>query len=256
LSTDDSIEATKEGLFQRGMSQKTVIIIVPAYNEGPRVAKVIKAIPKYIDVDKERFTTKVVVVEDGSSDDTAEQARRAGATVLTHVMNCGAGAATRTGLKYAMRHGKDVAFIATIDADGQHATEDIETMIHYAHKNNCDMVVGNRLHEGNKKDMPFHRVFGNKVLTFISRVLFGIKIQDTQSGLRLYHPRALRAVSDYTIDRYGFCTETLWLAGRAKLKIGEVHIAVKYFDETLAKGQNNWGAILLIKDLLWIRINN
>lgn len=237
------------------MSQK-VIIIMPAYNEGPRIAKVIKTIPRHITVDGQDFETQIVVVEDGSPDNTAEEAKKTRATVLTHVMNSGAGAATRTGLRYAMRHKKDLAFAVTIDADGQHTASDIERLIHHTVKSGADMVVGNRLHEGNKKDMPFHRVFGNIGITLISRMLFGIKTKDTQSGLRLFTPKALPIVAEYTIDRYGFCTEMLWLATRAKLRIDEIPIEVKYFEETLAKGQNHWGAVLLIKDLLWIRFNS
>jgi len=235
---------------------KQIMIIMPAYNEGPRIKKVVTSIPRTITVDGHTFSTSVVVVDDCSSDDTGRQAKNAGATVLTHVMNSGAGAATRTGLKYAIHKGKNVAYVATIDADGQHASEDIANMVHHALQTNADMVVGDRLHAGNKEDMPLHRILGNKGLTFFSRMLFGIKIKDTQSGLRLFSERALPVVSEYTIDRYGFCTETLWLAGRAGLVISEVPIAVKYFNETLAKGQNNWGAVLLIKDLLWIRMNS
>lgn len=234
-----------------------IVIVMPAYNEAPRIAKVIRAIPSHITVGKQDFPTKVVVVDDCSADETAHEARRAGATVLKHVMNSGAGAATRTGLKYALQS-EDIkpAFIVTIDADGQHTTKDIERLVHEAMEFEADLLVGNRLHEGNKEDMPFHRVFGNKVLTFISRVLFGITIKDTQSGLRLFTPHAARVISEYTIDRYGFCTEMLWLAVRAGLRVGEIPIAVKYSRGTLAKGQNNWGAVVLIKDLLWIRINS
>lgn len=235
---------------------RTVIVIMPAYNEAPRIGRVIKSIPRHVTVDGHTFATKIVVVDDCSSDDTADEARKAGAIVLQHVMNSGAGAATRTGLRYAMYHHHDLAYAVTIDADGQHTSDDIEHMIRDAQQNGADMVVGNRLHEGNKEDMPLHRVVGNKGLTFISRVLFGIKIKDTQSGLRLFRAEVLPIVSEYTIDRYGFCTEMLWLATRAQLKIDEVPIAVKYFEDTLAKGQNNWGVVLLVKDLLWIRMNS
>lgn len=232
---------------------------MPSYNEGPRIGKVIKSIPKTITVAGKKFATEVVSIDDGSADDTADQALKAGATVLSHVINSGAGAATRTGLRYALNrihHGEDVAFAISIDADGQHTADDIERLVRHALKNDSDLIVGNRLHEGNKEDMPFHRVFGNVGLSLVSRMLFGVKLKDTQSGLRLFSRRALPVVAGYTIDRYGFCTEMLWLAERAKLKVEEIPIAVKYFEATLAKGQNNWGAVLLIKDLLWVRFNS
>lgn len=236
--------------------KQAVIIVMPAYNEGPRIAKVITSIPNEIKIGKRTFATRVVVVDDCSSDNTIAEATKAGATVLKHVMNSGAGAATRTGLKYADQYCSDVGFVVTIDSDGQHTAEDIQRMVQHALDTRADLVVGNRLHEGNKQDMPFHRVVGNLGLSFISRLLFGIKTKDTQSGLRLFAPGALPILSDYTVDRYGFCTEMLWLAHRAKLTVSELPIGVKYFKDTLEKGQNNWGAVLLIKDLLWIRMNN
>lgn len=235
--------------------KKNIVIVIPAYNEAPRIAKVVSAIPRQLKIDAHTFAIKVVVIDDCSRDATVAEAKKGGAMVLRHVMNSGAGAATRTGLRYAEYRSSDIAYVATIDADGQHAVTDIEKMVRHAIKTDSDMVVGNRLHAGNKKDMPFYRTFGNKGLSLISRMLFGITTQDTQSGLRLFKAEVLPVVADYTIDRYGFCTETLWLAFRAGLKVTEVPITVKYSQETLHKGQSNWGVIDLIKDLLWIRIS-
>jgi hypothetical protein len=86
-------------------------------------------------------------------------------------------------------------------------------------------------------------------------MLFGIKTKDTQSGLRLFAADILPIVADYTIDRYGFCTEMLWMAVRNDVVVEEVPIVVKYSAETLKKGQNNWGVVDLLLDLAWIRMS-
>ncbi len=238
------------------MSERIIMVVIPAYNAAGEIADVVRGLPKTIQTKAERFRVEVVIVEDGSKDATYDEARKTDATVLRHVMNSGSGAATRTGLRYAMLHDDNLAFVVTIDADGQHATEDVERMVQFAAEHpDVQMVVGNRLHGGNKEHMPLHRTIGNRGLSLIGRILFGITVEDTQTGLRLLTPVSLPIVSDFTIDRYGFCTEMLWLATREHLTIKEVPIAVTYSEETLAKGQANWGAVDLILDLLWIRIS-
>lgn len=237
------------------MKKDSIVVVVPTYNEEGRIGSVVKSIPKTIKVKSRVFSTKVVVIEDGSRDGSAKEAKQAGAIVLKHVINCGAGAATRTGLKYAEIRFPDAEYVVSIDADGQHASEDIRRMVEVAEETKADMVVGNRLHSGNKKDMPLHRALGNWGLSMISRVLFGVRVADTQTGFRLFRQNVLPVVSDFTIDRYGFATEMLWLATRKKLRIEEVPITVRYSAETLQKGQNNWGVIDLVLSLLWIRIS-
>ncbi len=236
------------------MSSRKVIVVIPAYNEAGRIGKVIASLPAKITVSKETFKVQVVVIDDASRDTTATEAKEAGATVLRHVINSGAGAATRTGLHYADLNNQDLAYVVTIDADGQHSSQDVERLVRFAIKNNAQMVVGNRLHADNKKDMPLHRNLGNWGLSFISRVLFGVKTKDTQSGLRLFAASTLPYVSDYTIDRYGFCTEMLWQAVRHDVTVQEMPISVTYSKETLAKGQSNWGVVDLVLDLMWIRM--
>lgn len=238
-------------------THKKVAVVMPAYNEGTRIGDVLKGLPKSVTVEGQKYELLPIVVDDKSKDDTARIAKKHGAHVVRHVVNTGAGGATRTGMKYVMELFSDdpsVVYMVTIDADGQHDADDIKHLIHAAAASDLDMVVGSRLHEGNKENMPIHRVMGNKGLSLISRALFGIKTKDTQSGLRLYRSQHLDKLSDYTIDRYGFCTETLWQATRNGLKVEEVPIKVSYSEETLSKGQNNWGVVDLVKDLIWIRI--
>lgn len=232
-----------------------IIVVIPAYNEAGRIGSVLSSIPQNVRVKNKSFAVHTVVVDDGSTDATADEARMNGATVIRHVINCGAGAATRTGLHYAQKHGQEATYVIAIDADGQHAPQDIKKMLVHAVETGADMVVGNRLHAGNKQNIPLHRTIGNHGLTMISRILFGIKIADTQTGFRLFKPSVLPVVANYSIDRYGFATEMLWQATKARLNIHELPIAVTYSRETLQKGQNVWGGVDLIANLLWIRIS-
>ena len=233
--------------------KQTVLVVIPALNEGEHIAGVVESIPKTLKISGKQFDTDVLVIDDGSSDTTAVEARKAGATVVSHVVNTGAGGATRTGLRYADQC-TAATYVVTIDGDGQHASDDIERLVKYAVKHNSQMIVGNRLHNANKESMPFMRRFANWGASLISRVLFGIKTKDTQSGLRLYSHEVLAPLSQYTLDRYGFCTETLWHATRANIRVDEVPIAVSYSKEGMAKGQSLWSAMEVLRDLVRVRI--
>jgi glycosyltransferase involved in cell wall biosynthesis len=231
-------------------------VIIPAYNESGKIAEVVRSIPASLEVGGQAFRTVVIVVEDCSRDSTYQEALEAGAIVIRHFINSGAGAATRTGFSYVLKNAErlDVAYVATIDADGQHSSEDLLRMLEEALVSGADVVVGNRLHAGNKDDMPRHRVLGNRGLSLISRMLFGITTEDTQSGLRLVSIKALPGIAGFTIDRYGFCTEILWRARQQRLKVVEVPIVVTYSAETLGKGQSNWGVFDLVTDLITLRL--
>lgn len=233
--------------------KQTVLVVIPALNEGEHIAGVVKSIPKSLKTGGKQFATEVLVIDDGSSDATAAEARKAGAVVVSHVVNTGAGGATRTGLRYADQC-TDATYVVTIDGDGQHASNDIARLVAYAVEHDSQMIVGNRLHNENKVSMPLMRRLANWGASLISRVLFGIKTKDTQSGLRLYRHDVLKPLSQYTLDRYGFCTETLWHATRANIRVDEVSIAVSYTKEGMAKGQSLWSAMEVLRDLIRVRI--
>jgi polyprenyl-phospho-N-acetylgalactosaminyl synthase len=236
--------------------QRTLAVIIPAYNEAGQIADVVRSVPAALEVGGRTYRTVTIVVEDCSRDSTYQEALDAGAVVIRHFINSGAGAATRTGFSYVLKNAArlDIAYVATMDADGQHSSADLLRMLEAAVVTGADLVVGNRLHEGNKLDMPRHRTLGNRGLSLISRMLFGITTEDTQSGLRLVAIDALPGISRFTIDRYGFCTEILWRAHQNRLKVIEVPTAVRYSEETLGKGQSNWGAFDLVTDLMLLRM--
>lgn len=222
-------------------------VIVPAYNEGKVLKSVIKKASKTFSQSK--YHIDIVVVNDGSKDNTADQAKKAGAIVITHILNSGAGGATATGLSYAMQRGYDAA--ATMDADGQHAAEDVVKGFNKLFKSKKDLLIGSRLIDS--KGMSQVKVLGNKGLSIITRVLFGINSTDSQSGLRIFSRQALEELR-WTTSGYEFCSEMLWRANQIGLAIDEFPIKAIYTDYSKGKGQSNWNAINIVKSLLKRRL--
>lgn len=198
---------------------------------------------------KSGYKYTLVVVDDGSNDYTSHEASRHGAIVIRHILNTGSGGATATGLSYAYQNGFDIA--ATLDADGQHDPKDVLKGVGIAIKNDVDLLIGSRLM--NNSGMSHVKVLGNKGLSFITYMLFGINVTDSQSGLRVFSKRALTNLK-WTTSGYEFCSEMLWRAKQLRLKIDEFPIKAIYTEYSTSKGQNNWNAFNIVKVLLVRRI--
>ncbi len=223
------------------MADKRLALVMPAYNEGKVIGDVIKSLPAKLP----GFYLETVVVNDGSTDNTGDEARGAGATVIEHVLNSDSGAATETGLTYARQHGFD--YVVTIDADGQHTAKDALAVIDELTKEAADIIIGSRLIES--KGMPWYRVLGNKGLNLITFILFGANVSDSQSGLKGFNRRAMEKI---VIRSQGkeFCSEIIWRARQQNLSIKEIPIQALYSEYSLAKGQSNWNAFNIIKNLM------
>ncbi len=223
-----------------------ISIVLPAYNEARVIGTVLKSLPRNIKVSNTLYEIIPVVVNDGSTDNTAEIVlKQKGVYLINHVFNCGAGAATRTGLVYAQ--GIQCAAAVTMDADGQHEAGDVLKLAEAVIKNKGDLVIGSRL-IGNGK-MPWYRVLGNKGLSLITFLLFGVFVTDSQSGMKALNVRALQSISFHS-DSYAFCSEMIWRAKQQGLQIKELPIKAIYTDYSLSKGQSNWGVIRIIQQLL------
>lgn len=227
---------------------KRVCVIVPAYNEATVIKQVVRSARAVFAGCKE-YTIDVVVVSDGSMDDTLRQARNGGAVAIDHILNSGAGGATLTGLAYARLERYDIA--ATMDADGQHAPEDVLAGIRRLDEQQVDLLIGSRLI--NSKGMSPTKVLGNKGLSLITRLLFGIGVTDSQSGLRIYSARAIDRLY-WKSTGYEFCSEMIWRAKQSGLCIDEYPIQAIYTDYSRSKGQNNWNAINIVKRLVKQRL--
>lgn len=228
-------------------SKLRVCVVIPTYNEGKVIGSVVKDIIKKFK--STPYHAEVVVVNDGSQDNSAQEASKAGAIVINHILNTGAGGATATGLSYAQQQKFDIA--CTMDADGQHASSDVIRGVDEIINRGADLLIGSRLI--NSTGMSKVKILGNKGLSLITYILFGINSTDSQSGLRIFSKKSLEKLT-WKTSGYEFCSEMLWRAKQLKLKIAEYPITAIYTDYSKSKGQNNWNAINIIKSLLQRRI--
>lgn len=229
------------------MKQHKICFVLPAYNE----AGVIKSVVSKLDslLKKKPFDYQIVVVDDGSKDSTAAAAAVKGVHIIKHIVNVGSGGATATGLSYAQQNGFSIA--ATMDADGQHDPADVIKGVELMLKNQADLLIGSRLIDS--KGMSRVKVLGNRGLSFITLLIFGVNITDSQSGLRIFSKQALDKLK-WKTSGYEFCSEMLWRARQKGLVIKEYPIKAVYTDYSTAKGQNNWNAVNIIKSLLQRRL--
>ncbi|MDO8658006.1 MAG: glycosyltransferase family 2 protein [Candidatus Levybacteria bacterium] len=203
---------------------KKIYVIIPAFNEGEVIASVIKNI-------KKNAFNNIIVVDDGSGDFTSEVAKKEGAIVLRHIINRGKGAAIKTGIEAAKILKADA--VVTFDADGQHSPKDIKKMIKKINES-YDAVLGCR--NFNIKEMPFLRIVANHMGNLITWFFYGIKVRDSQCGLRAYSKKAIFYM-DTVNDRYEYDSEVIREISKHKLKFTEVPVSVNYTKYSISKKQ-------------------
>lgn len=192
-----------------------VIALIPAFNEAARVAPVITG--------AKLLVQEVIVIDDGSADDTAAVARKAGATVLQHEQNRGKGAAIDTALKHFAQ--STAAFGIFLDADGQHDPAEIGKFVEAAKQTGAGIVIGSRMQD--TKDMPAIRKWTNQFTSWTTSKLARQAIPDSQCGYRLLTRAVLRDLKLSTA-RFETETEMLIQAGRAGHRIVSVPVRTIY----------------------------
>lgn len=208
------------------LKDKKIYIVIPAHNEGSVLANLLNKIKSVI-------TAEIIVVNDGSTDNTTEIALENKAIVLEHMINRGAGAATKTGIKYALQEDADI--IITMDGDGQHDPSDIPNVLDPVLKEEFDVAIGSRLL--NRENMPVIRRFFNLAGNIFTYLLFGLMIKDSQSGFKAFSKSAVNKIN-FNADGYEFCSEIIREIKKNKLKYIEIPIKTIYTDYSLSKGQN------------------
>ena len=194
---------------------------------------------------KTRFTG-VIVVDDGSADETAKRAEEAGAKVLRHIINRGQGAALKTGIDFALRCGAQV--IVTFDSDGQHQLEDVDALIAPVQEGHCDIALGSRfLHPETK--VPPMRKMTLKLGVIFTRLVSRIQVTDTHNGLRAFSRKAAEQIR-IRQDRMAHASEILDEIGRLKLRYREVPTRIVYSNYSRAKGQRSSAAFRIVWDFL------
>jgi glycosyltransferase involved in cell wall biosynthesis len=193
-----------------------ITALVPAYQEGPRIGAVVAAVAEHL---------PVVVVDDGSTDDTAERAEAAGATVLRHIPNAGKGAALRTGFRHALAAGSIA--VVTIDADGQHDPAEIPAFLEAFHERRPGLIVGRR----DFSAMPPVRRVSNVLGGAAVSMALGQGVPDNQSGYRLVGRELMRAMLDSDESGFEFEVEMIARCIALGLPIGWVSIRAIYAGE-------------------------
>ncbi len=201
-----------------------IAAVVPAYNAALHVAEVLGGLAVNIPV------RNIVVVDDGSSDDTASVAARSGVVVVRHPSNRGKGAALRTGLETALSLPGVVA-IVMLDADGQHDPAEVPRFVEAFDRGEGELLIGDRM--GAKGEMPAIRVLTNRVTSFVIGSIAGQRVSDTQNGYRLAACALLRRIRLVT-NRYEIESELIIKASRAGARISSVPVRTIYGSERSA----------------------
>jgi len=212
-------------------------VVVPAYNEAGVIREV-------VDVLCTRFRN-VVVVNDGSRDETGEMLRKTGATVLTHAVNLGQGAALQTGISYALL--KRAEYIITFDADGQHRIEDALAMLEEIRKGHCDVMCGSRF-LGHTENMPASRRLLLKLAVLFGNLTTRTRLTDAHNGLRVLSRKAA-ATLDIMQSGMAHASEIIERLAHAGLVLREWPVTIKYTEYSLRKGQSAGNAINILIDL-------
>lgn len=203
----------------------TVLVAIPAYNEGAVIGEIVESVRKYAD--------NVLVIDDGSTDDTASIAAEAGAEVIRHDDNRGYGGALKTAFAEASERGVD--HLLTFDGDGQHDPDDIPRIVEAQQETGAEMVIGSRFADGVQTDIPLYRRFGLMVVNLFTNVSLGVvrsesRVSDTQSGFRAYDASAIETLSEDASlgDHMSISTDILHHAHRHGYDIEEVGTVINY----------------------------
>jgi glycosyltransferase involved in cell wall biosynthesis len=223
---------------------EATVVIIPAYNEAqviqPVLAEILSIFPR------------VVVVDDGSADATAAEARKAGAKVLRHPVNVGQGAALETGVRYAREHGAE--YFVTMDADGQHLPGDARAMLAHLHRQRArlDIVLGSRF-LGHASAMGKRRRLLLRAATLLSRRLHGLPLTDTHNGLRVFARNVAERMRFAHVDM-AHASDVYDIIRKYGFRFEELPVTIRYTDYSKAKGQPMLNAINILIDFLFNRV--
>jgi len=194
-------------------------VVIPAFNAEKNIFDLVIKVSQYVSIND------IIVIDDGSSDNTFSIAEKLRINLLQHKSNSGKGKALYTGFQFAINKGYDAVIF--IDSDFQHQPEDIPRFIELGRKNKFDVIIGTRKFEIGK--MPFHRYLSNKTTSLVLSLTIGKRVSDSQSGYRMIKSKVLEKM-DLVSHRYETESEILIRAGKKRFNFGELPI------ETIYKG--------------------
>jgi len=220
------------------------VVCIPAYNEEVKIKEVVKKALPYVD--------KVIVCDDGSTDNTAALAKKAGAIVISHETNLGYGAAISTLFDYCRKNNAEI--MVTLDGDGQHAPDQVPDLINVILKHHVDVVIGSRsLKDDN--DLPSYRKTGIKIITATMNSATNLKVTDSQSGFRAYSKAAIDLIHP-SESGMSVSTEILLKISNNGLSIAEVPINISYTGDTSTEHPVSHGAHVIGTTLKYVSIKH
>lgn len=211
-----------------------VFVIVPAYNESARIGFVLQSMVGRC--------PHIVVIDDGSRDETSLIASASRCHVLRHVINRGQGAALQTGIDYALRNG--ARYIVTFDADGQHSLADLPAILGPLMRREADVTLGSRF-LNSSSNVPRIRRAALRMATLFTGLVSGVKLTDCHNGLRGLTRKAASRIR-LRQDRMAHASEIYDQIRQAKLSYLEVPVTIRYSRDTLAKGQSLWNSFSVL----------
>jgi glycosyltransferase involved in cell wall biosynthesis len=217
-----------------------VWVVVPLFNEAQVIAGVVRGLRTAFD--------QVVCVDDGSADDSAEQARAAGAVVLRHTLNLGQGAALQTGVEYALRD-HEMRCVVTFDADGQHQVDEAQAMARRVLDGEADAVFGSRFLDSRSRPGLMKRVV-LKGAVLASNLTSGLQLTDAHNGLRALG-RGVCEQLHLTQNRMAHASQLVDQVGRSGATVVEHPVHILYTDYSRAKGQSLLNSVHILAELLF-----
>ena len=217
---------------------------IPAYNEEDTISDLVKSAKKFVD--------KVIVCDDGSTDKTLNNAKLAGAEVISHKKNQGYGAAITTLFDYCRMQNADV--MITLDGDGQHDPNQIPILLDTISQHSVDVVLGSRFLDNNT-DTPGYRKRGIKIITSAANFGADFKVSDAQSGFRAYSKSAINAIHP-TEQGIAVSTEILLKISNKGLSLAEVPITTSYDGDTSEQNPVPHGISVLMNTIKYVSIRH
>ncbi|CAE6486896.1 glycosyltransferase family 2 protein [Candidatus Nitrosotenuis uzonensis] len=217
---------------------------IPAYNEEKTISEIVKKCLNYVD--------KVLVCDDGSTDNTAKLAKENGAQVISHKKNQGYGAAIASLFESAQNQNADI--MVTIDGDGQHDPDQIPVLMDILTQHNVDVVIGSRFLD-NQTSTPRYRKHGIKIITSAANYGTNLPVSDAQSGFRAYSKNAIMSIHP-TEQGMAVSTEILLKISNKGLSLAEVPITVSYEGNTSKQHPVPHGIAVLVNTLKYISVKH
>jgi glycosyltransferase involved in cell wall biosynthesis len=216
-----------------------VWLVIPLFNEATVIGGVV--------TEAKRTFPRIVCVDDGSTDDSAQIAFEAGARVVRHPINLGQGAALQTGFDY-VRQDPGARFVVTFDSDGQHRVEDALAMVARIRTDELDVVLGSRFLDDRTKPGMLKRLILKAAVTF-TNLTSGVRLTDAHNGLRVFTIESLGRIR-IRQNRMAHASEIVSQIGKAKLRFAEQPVHIVYTDYSRSKGQSLWNSVNILVDLI------